>query len=160
MMSRYPSSMAASREQVNVDLDADVASILRSHAAEAHVSEGEIVERAIRAYDLRSLVARDLAGEVADPRTPSEMRMSTALISFLVRVRARTSCDRLEVNRRKHLVRSSPAHTVGSRAAERLSAVRNRSSHWKRDYSGVWSTSIWPDSPNVLMSTPRPPRRS
>jgi hypothetical protein len=32
--------------------------ILRSHAAEAHVSEGEIVDRAIRAYDLRSLVAR------------------------------------------------------------------------------------------------------
>lgn len=43
---------------MNVDLDAEVASILRSHAAEAHVSEGEIVDRAIRAYDLRSLVAR------------------------------------------------------------------------------------------------------
>jgi hypothetical protein len=28
------------------------------HAAQAHVSEGEIVDRAIRAYDLRSLIAR------------------------------------------------------------------------------------------------------
>jgi hypothetical protein len=41
-----------------MDLDAEVASILRSHAAEAHVSEGEIVDRALRAYDLRSLVAQ------------------------------------------------------------------------------------------------------
>jgi siderophore synthetase component len=37
---------------------AEVASILRAHAAEAHVSEGEIVDRAIRAYDLRALIAR------------------------------------------------------------------------------------------------------
>ena len=50
--------MAAARQPVSVDLDAEVVSILRSHAAEAHVSEGEIVDRAIRAYDLRSLVAR------------------------------------------------------------------------------------------------------
>jgi hypothetical protein len=35
-----------------------VASLLRSHAVEAHVSEGEIVDRAIRALDLRSLVGR------------------------------------------------------------------------------------------------------
>jgi len=48
----------AARQQVNIDLDAEVASILRAHAAEAHVSEGEIVDRAIHAYDLRSLVAR------------------------------------------------------------------------------------------------------
>jgi phosphopantetheine adenylyltransferase len=45
------------REKLNIDLDAEVASLLRSHAAEAHVSEGEIVDRAIRALDLRSLVA-------------------------------------------------------------------------------------------------------
>jgi ethanolamine utilization protein EutA (predicted chaperonin) len=50
--------MAASRQHVHIDLDAEVASILRSHAAEAQVSEGEIVDRAIRAYDLRLLVAR------------------------------------------------------------------------------------------------------
>ena len=37
---------------------AEVASILRAHAAEAHVSEGEIVDRAIRAYDRRALIAR------------------------------------------------------------------------------------------------------
>jgi hypothetical protein len=46
------------REHVEIDLDAEVASILRSHAAEARVSEGEIVDRALRAFDLRSLVAR------------------------------------------------------------------------------------------------------
>lgn len=50
--------VAASREHMDVELDAEVASILRSYAAEAHVSEGEIVDRAIRAYDLRSLIAR------------------------------------------------------------------------------------------------------
>ncbi|HEX4116329.1 MAG TPA: hypothetical protein VHY18_10690 [Solirubrobacteraceae bacterium] len=50
--------MAAPRQHVQVDIDAEVASILRSHAAEAGVSEGQIVDRAIRAYDLRSLVAR------------------------------------------------------------------------------------------------------
>jgi hypothetical protein len=43
---------------VSIDLDADVAAILRAHAAEAHLSEGEIVDRAIRAYDLRSLLAQ------------------------------------------------------------------------------------------------------
>jgi hypothetical protein len=53
---RYASSVAASRQHINVDLDAEVASILRWHAAEAHVSEGEVVDRAIRAYDLRSLL--------------------------------------------------------------------------------------------------------
>lgn len=31
---------------------------LRKHAAEAHVSEGEILDRALRAYDLRALLAR------------------------------------------------------------------------------------------------------
>ncbi len=48
----------ATRERVNVDLDAEVAAILRKHAAEAHVSEGEILDRAVRAYDLRALLAR------------------------------------------------------------------------------------------------------
>jgi hypothetical protein len=47
----------ATRERVSVDLDADVAAILRKHAAEAHVSEGEILDRAVRAYDLRALLA-------------------------------------------------------------------------------------------------------
>jgi hypothetical protein len=47
-----------SRQQVSIDLDADVAAILREHAAQAHLSEGEIVDRAIRAYDLRSLLTQ------------------------------------------------------------------------------------------------------
>lgn len=46
------------RQHVSIDLDSDVAAILRAHAAEAHLSEGEIVDRAIRAYDLRSLLAQ------------------------------------------------------------------------------------------------------
>ena len=60
--SRRPVSLRlpyAAREKLNIDLDADVASLLRSHAAEAHVSEGvRIAARAIRTLDLRSLVAR------------------------------------------------------------------------------------------------------
>ncbi len=48
----------AMREKVSVDLDAEVAAILRTHAAEAHVSEGEILDRALRAYDLRALLVR------------------------------------------------------------------------------------------------------
>jgi hypothetical protein len=54
---RYPLRMTT-RERVSVDLDADVAAILRKHAAEAHLSEGEILDRAVRAYDLRALLAR------------------------------------------------------------------------------------------------------
>lgn len=48
----------AIRQQVSIDLDAEVASLLRAYAAEANLSEGEIVDRAVRAYDLRALVAR------------------------------------------------------------------------------------------------------
>lgn len=43
---------------MSIDLDADAAAILRAHAAEAHLTEGEIIDRAIRAYDLRSLLAQ------------------------------------------------------------------------------------------------------
>lgn len=50
--------LMATRERVNVDLDVEVAAILRKHAAELHVSEGEILDRALRAYDLRALLAR------------------------------------------------------------------------------------------------------
>lgn len=46
------------RDRVSVDLDAEVATILRKHAAEARVSEGELLDRAVRAYDLRALLAR------------------------------------------------------------------------------------------------------
>ena len=55
-----PDSLAlvATREQMSIDLDAEVAAILRADAAEAHLSEGEIVDRAIRANELRSQIAR------------------------------------------------------------------------------------------------------
>lgn len=43
-------------ERMSVDLDTEVAGILRKHAAEAHATEGEIIDRAIRAYDLRALL--------------------------------------------------------------------------------------------------------
>ena len=46
------------RERITVELDADVASLLRSRAVDAKVSEGEIVEQALRASDLRALVAQ------------------------------------------------------------------------------------------------------
>jgi hypothetical protein len=48
----------AARERINMELDAEVVAILRRYAAEAQVSESEIVERAVRSYDLRSLLAR------------------------------------------------------------------------------------------------------
>jgi phage baseplate assembly protein W len=41
------------REQVIIDLDAEVASLLHLCAAERHVSEGELVARALRAYEPR-----------------------------------------------------------------------------------------------------------
>lgn len=44
--------------RVTIDLDEDVAALIAASAADAHVSEGEIIERAIRAMDLRALVAR------------------------------------------------------------------------------------------------------
>lgn len=48
----------AARERVDMELDPEVVAILRRYAAEAQVSESEIVERAVRAYDLRSLLAQ------------------------------------------------------------------------------------------------------
>ena len=53
---RYDRAVS-SRKRISVELDADVASLLRARAAEAQVSEGEIVERALRALDLRALIA-------------------------------------------------------------------------------------------------------
>ena len=50
--------LVSARQHVSIDLDADVAAIVRAHAAQAHLSEGEIIDRAIRAYDLRSLLAQ------------------------------------------------------------------------------------------------------
>jgi hypothetical protein len=46
------------REAVTVELNVEVAAMLREHAAAEDVSEREIVERALRATDLRALVGR------------------------------------------------------------------------------------------------------
>jgi hypothetical protein len=48
----------AERQQLNIDVDPSVAEILRKLAAEAHLSEGEIVDRAVRTYDIRTVLAR------------------------------------------------------------------------------------------------------
>ena len=56
MSGRYHQLMP--RQRVILELDREVAALLAACAADAHVSEGEIVERAVRALDLRALVAR------------------------------------------------------------------------------------------------------
>jgi hypothetical protein len=48
----------ASRERISVELDTELLSRLRAQAADANVSEGEIVERALRVADLRALIAQ------------------------------------------------------------------------------------------------------
>jgi len=58
------------RAPVTVELDVEVAAMLREQAAAGQVTEGEIVERALRAADLRVLVGRirdrsDLDGDAA-----------------------------------------------------------------------------------------------
>ena len=53
----YRPAMAA-RVTVTVDVDPAVAAILREHAARSNVSEGDIIDRAVRAFDLRALLAR------------------------------------------------------------------------------------------------------
>jgi len=42
---------------LSLELDEEVAALLEACAADANVTEGEIVERAVRAMDLRSFVA-------------------------------------------------------------------------------------------------------
>jgi hypothetical protein len=73
----------AAREHINMDLDAEVVAILHRFAAEAQVSESEIVERAVRAYDVRSLLARlrsrsDLDEEQAMALVRQELRAARA----------------------------------------------------------------------------------
>jgi hypothetical protein len=58
------------RAPVTVELDVEVAAMLQEQAAAGQVSDGQIVERALRAADLRVLVGRigdrsDLDGEAA-----------------------------------------------------------------------------------------------
>lgn len=71
------------RQRVTFDLDDDVAALLATCAADAHVSEGEIVERAVRAMDLRALVARirdrsDLDEDAATQLVGEELRAARA----------------------------------------------------------------------------------
>lgn len=46
------------RECVSLELDVEVVAMLRDLGEAGHVSEGEVIERAIRSADLRALVAR------------------------------------------------------------------------------------------------------
>jgi hypothetical protein len=69
----------ASRERISVEIDAELLSRLRAQAAVANVSEGEIVERALRVADLRALVAQirrrsDLDAEAAAELAREELR--------------------------------------------------------------------------------------
>jgi hypothetical protein len=78
----YPLVMAT-RERVSVELDAEVAAILRKHAVEANLSEGEILDRALRAYDLRSLLVRlqaqsDLGDDQAMALAREELKAARA----------------------------------------------------------------------------------
>lgn len=47
-------SVVAARENVSFELDAEVVSLLRTHASDVHVTEGEIVECALRAANAAS----------------------------------------------------------------------------------------------------------
>lgn len=73
----------ADRRSVSVELDAELASLLRAHAADAHVTEGEVVERALRAFDLRALVAQirsrsDLDEDAAMRLVREELKVARA----------------------------------------------------------------------------------
>lgn len=75
--------MTPMRRRVVLDLDQEVAALLESCAADANVSEGELVERAVRALDLRSLVAQirdrsDLDEEAAMRLVGEELRAARA----------------------------------------------------------------------------------
>ena len=81
MSERYHPRMQ--RQRVILDLDQEVAALLAACAADAHVSEGEIVERAVRAMDLRALVARirersDLDEDEAMRLVQAELRAARA----------------------------------------------------------------------------------
>jgi len=71
------------RQRVILDLDQEVAALLAACAADAELSESEIVERAVRAMDLRALVARirdrcDLDEDVATQLVGEELRAARA----------------------------------------------------------------------------------
>lgn len=57
------------RWPVTLELDDEVAALLEACAVDADVTEGEIVERAVRAMDLRALVAQIRARSDMDEET-------------------------------------------------------------------------------------------
>ena len=73
----------ASRTTIELQLDDEVASLLHARAAEANVGEGEIVERALRAFDLRVLVGEvrgrsDLDEDAAAKLVAEELKAARA----------------------------------------------------------------------------------
>ncbi len=48
----------AEPNRVKIDVDPKVAEILGKLAADANVTEGEILERAVRAYEVRAVLSR------------------------------------------------------------------------------------------------------
>jgi hypothetical protein len=74
----------ASRQRISVELDTELLSRLRAQAADANVSEGEIVERALRVADLRALIAQirsrsdDLDAEASTQLVREELKAARA----------------------------------------------------------------------------------
>ena len=73
----------ASRQRISVELDTELHSRLRAQAAEANVSEGEIVGRAVRAADLHAQIAQirsrsDLDAEGSPQLVREELRAARA----------------------------------------------------------------------------------
>lgn len=71
------------RRRVTFDIDEEVAALLAASAADAQVTEGELIERAVRAMDLRALVARirersDLDEDAALALVNEELRAARA----------------------------------------------------------------------------------
>jgi hypothetical protein len=64
----------AARQQLSIDLDAEVAAILRAHAAETQLSEGEIVDRAIRASTSARSSRRSASALTSTKTKPSRLR--------------------------------------------------------------------------------------
>lgn len=89
------------RQQVIVGLDREVAVWLETCAADPQVSEGKIVERPLRATDLRALVARI--------RARSDLDKDGVM---------RVAGDELRAARSDHLHRAALIQAVTSRHAD------------------------------------------
>jgi hypothetical protein len=63
----------ASRDWISVELDTEPVLRLRAQALEANVSEGEIVERALRVADLRVLVGQIRSRSDLDEETSRKL---------------------------------------------------------------------------------------